>query len=72
MTTVYSVSHNDGTFYVPTKAAAVRAARQLKRDGDLFVTVVQLQVTDALSKRDLYCALLNNEGFARGQKEVPV
>jgi len=76
MTSVYSVSHADGTFYVPTKAEALRAARELRDSGDLFVRVVKLAVTDKLGRRALYCALLNGESFAAKQEdltlEVPV
>ena len=70
MTTVYSVSGSEGTYYVPRKAQALKEARNAKRAGDQFAGVTRIVVTDSLSRRDLYCALLNSESFAAEQEEV--
>jgi hypothetical protein len=71
MTTVYSVSHSEGVFYVPTLREALDMRREiLTAEDDTFVAVTKILITERLGKRALYCALLNNEGFAAAQADV--
>jgi hypothetical protein len=74
MTTVYRVSNADGVFYVPTKAEALRLARDDLAAGDEYVHAERLKVTPILGKRELYCALLNGERWAvpGSMTEVPL
>jgi hypothetical protein len=71
-TTVYSVAHAEGVFYVPTQAQAVKIGREAREAGDLFVNVQRCVVTDSLPRRELFCALLNGESWAQEQEEVEV
>src|SRR5262252_1143269 len=50
-TTVYSVSHSEGHYYVPTKADALREAREARAAGDLYVSITKNVVTDAYRSR---------------------
>lgn len=76
-TTIYAVSGQDmddtltGTFYVPTKAEAVSLARANRSEGDEYASVVAMKIAD-MPRRELICALLNHEGFAQEQTEVPL
>ena len=82
MTRVYRVLHADGVSYVPTKAEALRLARQerqLEFETSVYqsidetpVTITAVDITARLGRRELYCALLNNESFADHQEEVPL
>lgn len=73
--TVYCVQHSDGSTYVPTKADALRLAREI-RDypvaPDPDVSIRRIVVTRGLGKRELYCRLLNGEAFAAEQEDVPL
>lgn len=69
-TVVYSVSHADGTFYVETRREAVAVVRECRRAGDVNAYAQRITVTTRLRRRALYCALLNNEGFASGHEDV--
>ena len=67
MTTVYSVSHTEGTWYYATKEEAVRAAREERKAGGEYVEVQAQQICPAKALgglRQLYCALLNTQGYA--------
>jgi hypothetical protein len=73
MTRVYGVSHSEGVDYVPTKAEALRLAREIRKvEGDTFVGVDVNVVTTRLSRGELYCALLNGEGWSASHEEVPL
>lgn len=69
-TYVYSVQHSEGFFYVPTKAEALRQAREIRGSGEDNVEVTRIGIAGGLRRRDLYCRLLNSEGFAVSHEEV--
>jgi len=75
MTIVYSFSDDTGTYYVPTKRAAISAARAaITASGgdDTFVSVSRIVIASGLPRRELACRLLNNESFAAEQEDVPL
>lgn len=78
MTTVYSVSHSEGATYYPTLAEARKVLGEILAheaagdDFERYGAEIQRHMIDhhRFTKRELYCRLLNSEGWAHSTEDV--